>query len=418
MTPKINLVFNRWDDNGNPLPNLSELSDETPNAVGFPFFLNDNTFNIRKCKLEDINKDETFYFIISNNYPYKFYIQNTEIFLPKEIEHYIKYFDLKVIFLCEHESHKFVDSFIQLFVKKIKKNNWKEENFYVIDNNSQLHTLNRKYNTKMNLFKINYLIQFYSKNPNPPNANNIEFNKKFIFLCQNRQPHYHRILLLTYLKNLNLMDNDITNWSLTMEHSEYMENTQNSPNVVSLRDFKNYLDLNNKNLVNDYKFICNIKKLCFYEEGINWENTTKTYNYLNPTDTFKSELNFKNSYINIVTESHYHFRETDVHITEKSFKPFYFFQLPLFLASYNHVKMMREEYDFYFFDDLINHSYDSEIDDVKRFHMIFNEIKRLSTMREEISLYYKSNSDKLIHNHNFIKNNNYGEIFKNYILNI
>jgi hypothetical protein len=79
---------------------------------------------------------------------------------------------------------------------------------------------------------------------------------------------------------------------------------------------------------------------------------------------------------------------------------------------------MREEYKLDFFDDLINHNYDDEIDDVKRFHMVVNEIKRLSTMREEISEFYKNNTDRLISNHNFVKNNNYEEIFKEYILNI
>jgi hypothetical protein len=412
----MNLVFNKWNEN-NPVPNLSELNNGG-DVVSFPFFFDDSSFNIKICKLEDINKEEKFYFIIAKNYSYKFYIKNSEIFLPKEIEYYIKNFDLKVIFISEHESNKFVDTFMQLLIRKIKKNNWNEENFYVIDNNSLLHKLKDRLNTKINVFKVNYLIQFFSKNPNPPNINEIELDKKFIFLCQNRQPHYHRILFLTYLKNLNLFENDITNWSLTMEHSEYMLYTQQAINAVSLIHFKNYLDLTDKNLINDYTFICNSKKLCFYEEGIGWENTTKNYNYSDPTDTFKSELNFKNSYINIVTESHYHFRETDVHITEKSFKPFYFFQLPLFVASWQHVKMMREEYDLYFFDDLIDHSYDDEKDDAKRFHMIVKEVIRLSNMREEISTYYKNNIDKLIHNHNFIKNNNYNEKFKEYILNI
>ena len=60
----INLVFNRWDDSGEPLPNLSELSSNIPNATVFPFFLNDINFNVRKCKLDDINKNEKFYFII------------------------------------------------------------------------------------------------------------------------------------------------------------------------------------------------------------------------------------------------------------------------------------------------------------------------------------------------------------------
>jgi uncharacterized protein (UPF0248 family) len=413
----MNLVFNRWDENNNPLANLSELntSDE---CVSFPFFYNDSNFNIKNCKLKDINKNETFYFIITKIYSYTFYIKNGDIFLPKEIEDYIKNYNLKIVFLCEHESNKFIETFMQLLIRKIKKNNWNEKNFFIIDNNSMLNQLKHKFNTNINVFKINYLIQFFSKNPNPPSIDDIVFNKTFIFLCQNRAPHYHRILLLTYLKNLTLFENHITNWSLIMPHSEYMDYTQQSANILSVSHFKNYFDLNNKKLINDYTYICNTKKLCYYKENINWENTTDTYNYSDATDTFKSELNFQNSYINIVTESHYHFREHDVHITEKSFKPFYFFQLPIFVASYQHVKMIKEEYNFYLFDDLIDHSYDNEIDDAKRFHMIINEIKRLSTMREEIALYYKNNIDKLIHNHNLIKNNNYEEIFKQYILNI
>lgn len=412
----MNLVFNKWEGEI-PIPNLSELNNGDDKTT-FPFFFNDSSFNIKICKLEDINKEEKFYFIISKNYSYTFYIRNSEIFLPKEIEYYIKNFDLKVIFLSEHESNKFVDTFLQLLIRKIKKNNWNEQNFYIIDNNSLLYKLKDRFNTKINLFKIDYLIHFFSKKYNSPSLIDIETDKKFIFLCHNRQPHYHRILLLAHLKNLNLLDGDITNWSLTLEHSEYMKYTQQASNVISIAPFKNYLDLNNKSLINDFSFMCNTKKLCFYNEDISWENTLDTYQSLNQIDTFKSELNFKNSYINIVTESHYHFRENDVHITEKSFKPFYFFQLPIFVASWQHIKTMREEYDFDFFDDLIDHSYDDEKDDAKRFHMIVNEIKRLSTMRDEISTYYKMNMDKLIHNHTFLTNNNYDEKFKEYILNI
>jgi len=197
-----------------------------------------------------------------------------------------------------------------------------------------------------------------------------------------------------------------------------MSYSHNANDILSLTHSKNYLDLNNKNLVNDYKFMCNNKKLCYFKEDINWEDTMNTYNYTDPTDTFKSELNFQNAYINIITESHYNLLENDVHITEKSFKPFYFFQLPIFLAEWKHIKMMREEYDLDFFDDLIDHSYDNEIDDIKRMHMVINEIKRLSTMREEISEFYKNNVDRLIKNHNLIRNNNYEQIFKEYILNV
>ncbi len=413
----MNLVFNKWDELGNPIPNLSELNTNG-DTTSFPFFFNDSNFNIKNCKLEDINEKEKFYFIISYRWGYPFYIKNSDIFLPKEIENYIKNYNLKIVFLSETESNKFIDTFMQLLIRKIRKNNWIEENFYIIDNNSMLDELKNKLNTNINVFKINHLIQFFSNNPNHPNINNIKFDKKFIFLCQNRAPHYHRILLLTYLKNLNLLENDITNWSLIIHHSDYLRYTRQSSNVLSLTHFKNYLDLNDKQLVNDYTFMCNTTKLCYYDENINWENTINDFNHYDITNTIQDDLNYQNGYINIISESHYHFRESDVHITEKSFKPFYFFQLPIFVASWKHVKMMRQEYDLYFFDDLIDHSYDNEKDDAKRFHMIVNEIKRLSNMREEISEYYKNNMDKIIHNHNFVKNNNYYEIFKDYILNI
>jgi hypothetical protein len=413
----MNLVFNKWDDTLNPIPNLSELNNDRE-QVSLPFFINDTNFNVRKCKLDDVNLNEKFYFVITHRFSYKFYIKNGDIFLPKEIENYIKNYNLKIVFLCEHESGKFVDIFLQLLIKKIRKNQWIEENFFLIDNNSMLNQLKCKLNTKINVFKVNYLIQLFSKKETHPIIQNIIFDKKFIFLCQNRAPHYHRLLLLTYLKNLNLLENNIVNWSLIIHHTEYINHNKQLPNVVSIKHFKNYIDLNNKELINDYASICNTTKLCYYEEDIDWTDTNNRYNYSDATETFKSELNFQNSYINIVTESHYHFRESDVHITEKSFKPFYFFQLPIFVASWQHIKMMREEYNFHFFDDLIDHSYDNERDDAKRFHMVVNEIKRLSSMKNEISLYYKNNIDKLIHNHNIIKNNNYYSIFKNYILNI
>ena len=31
--------------------------------------------------------------------------------------------------------------------------------------------------------------------------------------------------------------------------------------------------------------------------------------------------------------------------TEKTFKAFYYFQIPIFVAQYNHVNALREEYD-------------------------------------------------------------------------
>lgn len=412
----MNLVFNNWDTNGNPIPNLSELNT-AEDVTTFPFFIKDATFNIKKCKLEDINQNEKFYFVITHKFSYTFYIKNGDIFLPKEIEEYIKKYNLKIVFLSEHESNKYIDTFMMLLIRKIKKNNWNEDNFYIIDNNSMLYKLKDKLKTNINVFKINYLAKFFSEKY-VPTITDITLDKKFIFLCQNRMPHYHRILFLTYLKHLNLLKNDITNWSLIVNQPDYISFYIKSSNILSLAHFKNYLDLSNKDLIEDYKLICNTNQLCFYNEDVDWTDTFNTFDYTSPLMTIKGGSNFSESYINIVTESHYHFRDNDVHITEKSFKPFYYFQLPIFLASYNHVKMMREEYDFDFFDDLIDHSYDNEVDDAKRFHMIVNEVTRLSNMRDEIHTFYINNMDRLIHNHNTINKNNYEDQFREYILNI
>ena len=46
---------------------------------------------------------------------------------------------------------------------------------------------------------------------------------------------------------------------------------------------------------------------------------------------------------------------------------------------------------------------DNEIDNTKRLYKIVEEIKRLSKLKNEIELHYKSNTDKFIHNNNLIK---------------
>ena len=77
--------------------------------------------------------------------------------------------------------------------------------------------------------------------------------------------------------------------------------------------------------------------------------------------------------------------------------------MPLFVASYRHVEFLKKEHDLYLFDDLINHSYDREVDHIKRLHLILEEIKRLSKLGSDIKMYYLSNREKFIHNHNYIK---------------
>jgi hypothetical protein len=119
---------------------------------------------------------------------------------------------------------------------------------------------------------------------------------------------------------------------------------------------------------------------------------------------FNSNLSYENnsygqSYINITTETFFT-QKNMIFITEKSVFPFFFYQIPIIVATPGHVKKMREKFDLDFFDDLVDHSYDDIIDNRERLLRIVNEIKRLHSMKNQIKTYYQSNIDRLISNKN------------------
>jgi hypothetical protein len=105
---------------------------------------------------------------------------------------------------------------------------------------------------------------------------------------------------------------------------------------------------------------------------------------------------FENSYFNITTETE--FSTNLIHITEKSFKPFYGMQFPLILASYHHTKEIKKRYDFDFFDDIINHSYDEIKNNRDRLFAFANEIKRINDNKNFFIEFYKNNKQRFIMN--------------------
>lgn len=64
---------------------------------------------------------------------------------------------------------------------------------------------------------------------------------------------------------------------------------------------------------------------------------------------------------------------------------------------------MKERYGYDFFDDLIDHSYDQEFDDYKRFNMIFEEIKRLHQNKDQVKKFYVENRERLFKNQQITK---------------
>jgi hypothetical protein len=402
----LNLVFDVW-ENGNPKENI-HLSDVKKNQYfKVPFFLkNQKKIIVNTCTISNINLSQNFYYFIRNSAYNNFFNQKNWL-IPEHIEHLIKTKNLKVIFFNEHESYDNLKESINDLSIIVNNKELNERQFYVINNNINIYNIKEELNTKINVFKTDYLLEQYPNTWVVDNELNINYSKEWLFLCHNKKPKTHRLDILTLLKYENLLEYGFVDYSITygeLKSKKIMDEIKN----------KTFIDIGDadKKLINDYNEIRTVRKNSYYEEkkymfGFHGES---------PSDIIGSIQQYENTYINIVTESHY--EETDIHLTEKTFKPFYFFQYPIFVASYNHIKTLKKYYDFYIFDDLIDHSYDDEIDSRKRLYKIVEEVKRLSKMRYEIDLHYKSNIDKFIHNNNVIKQIAKEERTINFFLNL
>jgi hypothetical protein len=390
----LNLVFDKWDDNGNPIANLSEINEQIGGEYIIDLHLLLNLPNplikINKCNLSDIQLSENYYYMIAHRCSFESMFNSDGWSINKDVEEYIKNKNLKIVFLSEHESYKDLKTSLINLITLLDKKGLNHNQFYIVNNNSLLYDLKKELNTNINVYKINFLLESVSNSITIKTSEpEIQTDKKFIFLCQNRRPKNHRLALLTLLKNKNLLKDDTIDWSLT-----YGSMNQSMPELTK---YQFYIDFDNLQLFNDYKEICANSKLSFYEKNVDWWNSVDNYHPWNHLDL----QTFNQSYINITTESHFDIQ--DIHITEKTFKPFYYFQIPLFLASYQHINKLKKEHDLYLFEDLIDHSYDNEKNDKIRMNMVVDEILRLSNIKSDIEIYYKSNIDKLIHNHNYIK---------------
>jgi hypothetical protein len=318
---------------------------DNENLLDFKYslFLPENN-SVKYCKIEDITDYENFHLLIAqldfyNECFYKDGIHKNEIvYFSEKIKKAITNNKLKILFFSPHESPWDLEEFVYKLQNIIKKNNWKESQFYIVDNNSFIYKIKEKTNSKINFYKSNALLRMVGTQMKiKPSEKDIIFDKKFIFLCLNRGPNKHRISLLTYLKNSKLLENDITDWSWVIPPVQYSTNalgakiivpysTNTSTKIQSIHHIKKYIGINNKSLINDYIDLIKEKKLSFYEQNVEYFDKIE---YYKQTDHLVLD-SYTNSYINIVTETNFEVALLHLmHITEKSFKPFYYFQLPI-----------------------------------------------------------------------------------------
>lgn len=185
------------------------------------------------------------------------------------------------------------------------------------------------------------------------------------FLSLNNSCRLHRVYLLTQLLDRNL----------PIDNCSFLFST-GTPNGWKYNEdvFKSCLDsLLETNIISNESYNRTFKY-----------NLPKTLDYDNRESIFiHNELgDLYNIILNLVTENLTGMSSGDISndkiytFTEKTIKPFMAKQIPLFFALPGHLNVLRE-LGFDLFDDLIDNSYDMEINHVKRLDLILNELQRL-----------------------------------------
>jgi hypothetical protein len=356
-----------------------------------------NVCNLKICNIDDVSKtpDENFYYIITKIGGYLNFTNEIDIVktIPNEIKNcFINNENFKIIFLELNESD-FEDT-IEIVDYRLKKENLNSKRIYYINANHKLENLKNKNNSEINVYTINHG-QYANCQRLSFTDVTFEPDKEFLFMVHNRALKSHRLGILCLLKKYNILDD--VDWSLL--RARQIKNLITSKGFIVDWFFKDVFNEEvQESLKNEVDYFSNFEiKKSKYENDYNFDEGGHRYDH---NDSYKVKT-YSNSYINITTETNFESNNI-IHITEKTFTPFNFYQIPIFVATYQHVKYLRDMYGFDMFDDLVNHSYDNEIDNGKRLFMIADEIRRLNENPQVVKDFYKNNEDRFIKNRNII----------------
>lgn len=408
----LNLVYDDWDYNTlNPGVNGEKNFGKNKfRRIEKPILDRLGYLNYNCFRLNDVYEtpNENFYYFISILSGLNQFLENGELPLSKEVYDCFKQTtNLHIVFYnyVEVESEYCINKTESI----IKELNLDPSRFWMINNNTRLDEFKKRGNLLINVYSSKMVGVDASIDLSQFGPFNFKTEKEgCFFMCQNRRPKAHRYgILCSLLKNNLLYDTD---WSLT-EGWDY--------NKENFRGFYSSIfnDSEIDELLPEIAYFGEIKcKLSDYEKNKSWfsgDNGDMRWGCRYDRKTFEE------SYVNIATETN--FDSDDIHITEKSFKPFYFYQYPLILATQDNIKMLKQYYDFDFFEDMINIEYDSEPDHRKRFMLFVEEVKRIHKLKNWFIESYPKNYERFILNQSKlfnIKNNKDDYNFFDYLRNL
>ena len=400
---ELNLVYDNWNEElQEPYDmNCKEIytdsflmnRDSFVNSVGFPreYIKRYSLINVEK------NPNKIFYYFITLT-PNKIGEKIKDKLLPMPqsvIDCWKNNKNFNIVVANEQEYESFETfKYVHFWIKFNKLN---PKQFWFVNNNIRLEDYKNELNSDINVHttsKVRTHIGLAMMTA-MPTLSYTENKEGKLFLCHNRRVRPHRYALLALLKKEGIIDN--VDWSLVNGWDAKHRFLENPAGL-----YGDLFDLNTINeLINECTYFLNIEqKKSIYEEEHQWFDDREKTDYVNWGETYES-LSYKNSYINITTETE--FNTTEIHITEKSFKPFVAFQIPLILASPTHIYQIKKRYDFDWFDDIIDHSYDNILDHKERLIAFVKEVKRINDNKEFFIDFYKNNKERFQKNHDIAR---------------
>ena len=240
--------------------------------------------------------------------------------------------------------------------------------------------------------------------------------RKYHGLSYNRQPHPHRIHLITRLKTEGIIDQTSYSWGgIDTKTKEYWGEPYNIDKELRVSKENGFLSE-----LDDETFLETIKS-----PRIEFKNEDLTYNKAH-------SINFdhiKECYFQIITETMFinakpleNGIQPTPFLSEKSYKPFISGMPFVMFGQTGTVKALRKQ-NYNCYDRWINHDYDDIIDDAERFQAALEETVRLSLiptetwniMLKDMLPYIKTNIGQFNYNSiQTMRHNDFGKFTVNY----
>ena len=204
-------------------------------------------------------------------------------------------------------------------------------------------------------------------------------NRQHKFVCLNRRPHKHRIVLASLLSKYK--HKGVLTCHKIVDDTTYYWNK----NIAEIIEIKDKLPADTLDKITELESILPLT----FNDGID-------ANVENPTIDLKVEK-FYDSYLHIVTETY--LPNDQNFFSEKIFKPMLFMQPFILIGAHNDLKSLRK-LGYKTFDGIIDETYDTIEDEIDRFLAAYKEIENIINKSDaELTEMYADCYDILVHNY-------------------